>query len=75
MRDESGLDPPGLPCNCAADAETTRQERAMTNTVAAWMAGLILLASALDLLLNSGQVIFFLAQKLVALIEWMAFWR
>ena len=75
MRDESGLDPVGPPCNCAADAETTGYQNPMTNTVAAWMAGLILLGCALDLLLNGGQVIFFLAQKLVALIEWMAFWR
>ncbi len=47
----------------------------MTNTVAAWLAGLILLASAADLLLNGGNVIFFLSLKLVDLIEWMAFWR
>jgi hypothetical protein len=47
----------------------------MTNFVAAWMAGLILLGCAADLLLNDGQVLFFLSLKLVELIEWMAFWR
>lgn len=47
----------------------------MTNTVAAWMAGLILLGVATDLLLNDGQVLFFLSLKLVDLIDWMAFWR
>ena len=47
----------------------------MTNTVAAWMAGFILLGVGADLLLNDGGVVFFLSLKLVALIEWMAFWR
>ena len=47
----------------------------MTNTVAAWMAGLILLGCAADMVLNDGQILFFLALKLVDLMEWMAFWR
>jgi hypothetical protein len=47
----------------------------MTNTVAAWMAGLILLGIAADWLLNDGQVLFFLSLRLVDVLEWMAFWR
>ncbi|GEM_PF-931582 len=47
----------------------------MTNTVAAWMAGLILLGCVADMVLNDGQILFFLALKLVDLMEWMAFWR
>jgi hypothetical protein len=47
----------------------------MTNTVAAWMAGLILLGVAADLVLNGGQVIFFLSLRLVDVLEWMAFCR
>jgi hypothetical protein len=39
------------------------------------MAGLILLGVAADLVLNGGQVIFFLSLRLVDVLEWMAFWR
>jgi len=47
----------------------------MTNTVAAWMAGFILLGVTVDLLLNGGSVLFFLALKFVDLLDWAAFWR
>jgi hypothetical protein len=47
----------------------------MTNTVAAWMAGLILVAVGADYLLNEGEIVFSLALRLVALLDWMAFWR
>lgn len=47
----------------------------MSNTVAAWMAGIILAAATVDYLLNGGQVVFFLWLKLVDLMNWVAFWR
>jgi hypothetical protein len=47
----------------------------MTNTVAAWLAALLLAAVAADWLLNDGAVLFALAVRFTRLIEWMAFWR
>ena len=47
----------------------------MTNTVAAWMAGLILVAMGADYILNGGEIMFSLALRLASLLDWMAFWR
>jgi hypothetical protein len=47
----------------------------MTNTVAAWLAALLLAGTLADATLNDGAILFFLAQELLALIDWMAFWR
>jgi len=47
----------------------------MTNPVAAWLAAFIVAAVAVDLALNGGQVLFFLAGRLAGLLEAMAFWR
>ncbi|MDG4650003.1 glyceraldehyde-3-phosphate dehydrogenase [Roseibacterium sp. SDUM158017] len=47
----------------------------MTNTVAAWLAAILLAGALADLALNDGQVLFFLALRLARVIEWMAFWR
>lgn len=54
---------------------TRERGRAMTNTVAAYLAGFILLALVLDYVLNGGQVVFFLALRFVDLLDWAAFWR
>ena len=47
----------------------------MTNTVAAWLAALIVAGVAADLLLNGGDVLFFLALKRADRLDWAAFWR
>ena len=47
----------------------------MTNTVAAWLAALLIGGAVADIALNDGLIVFFLAVKLTDLIEWMAFWR
>lgn len=47
----------------------------MTNTVAAWLAALLIAGGIADMTLNEGQVLFLLAVKLTGLIEWAAFWR
>lgn len=42
----------------------------------ALIVGILIVAAVLwDLIFNGGSVSFFLAQKGVNLIEWMAFWR
>ena len=46
----------------------------MTNVVAFSLAGVILLALAIDLILGLGGSLF-LAKQFLALIEWLAFWR
>lgn len=46
----------------------------MTNTVAFSLAGLVLIALAIDLILGLGGSLF-LAREFLALIEWLAFWR
>lgn len=46
----------------------------MTNTVAFSLAGLVLIALAIDLILGLGGSLF-LAKEFLALIEWVAFWR
>jgi hypothetical protein len=56
-------------------AGTTARRRDMTNTVAAWLAALLIAGAVADIALNDGQIVFFLAVKLTDLIEWMAFWR
>ncbi|MCU4654773.1 glyceraldehyde-3-phosphate dehydrogenase [Roseibacterium sp. SDUM158016] len=47
----------------------------MTNTVAAWLAAVIVAAVLADLVLNGGRVLFFLALEFVDLLDWAAFWR
>ena len=47
----------------------------MTNYVAAWLAGLLALFVAGDLLLNDGQILLFLTQKFMDLLHWVEFWR
>jgi hypothetical protein len=47
----------------------------MTNTVAAWLAALIVAGALADASLNDGETLAFLATRLLRTIEWMAFWR
>jgi len=47
----------------------------MSNRTSLIVAILIVVAVALDLMLNGGRVSFFLAKKTTELIEYMAFWR
>ncbi len=47
----------------------------MTNTIALWLAVLILGFLALDYFYLDWNVVVFLGRKLLDLIEWMAFWR
>ena len=47
----------------------------MTNSVAVPLGALILGALALDVALVGDAHMVFLAKKLLALIEWLAFWR
>jgi hypothetical protein len=73
---ETGLAGRREPCDNAAGRErdTGRRHR-MTNTVAAWLAALLIAGGIADMTLNEGQVLFLLAVKLTGLIEWAAFWR
>ena len=47
----------------------------MTNTVAAWLAALLIAGAITDMTLNEGAILFFLALRLAELLDWMAFWR
>jgi hypothetical protein len=47
----------------------------MTNTIALVLAGLIAAAAGLDLLVNDGVALTFLARKFLDLLEWVVFWR
>ena len=47
----------------------------MTNSIAMGLAVLVLGGIALDLVLNGGDTLVFLAKKLFELIEYLAFWR
>ena len=47
----------------------------MTNTIAFWLAALILAALAVDVFVFGTEHLIFLGKKLLALIEWLAFWR
>lgn len=47
----------------------------MTNTIALFLGILIAIGIGLDLGLNDGAALFFLAQKFLALIDWVEFWR
>lgn len=47
----------------------------MTNTEAAWVAGLIFAAFLADMILNSGAASLFLLFKLLDLIDFVAFWH
>jgi hypothetical protein len=47
----------------------------MTNTIALYLGIVILIGVGLDLALNDGAALVFLARKLVGLVEWVAFWR
>lgn len=47
----------------------------MTNTIAVYLAVVLALAIGLDLMLNDGIALLFLAQRFLRLVEWVAFWR
>ncbi|MFT3689268.1 hypothetical protein [Paenirhodobacter sp.] len=47
----------------------------MTNSVAIWLAALILLLLVVDGALNHWAATIFLSGKTLDLIEWVAFWR
>lgn len=47
----------------------------MTNTIAAWLAGLIVLLLVGDIALYGTEHMLFLAKKFYDFIEWVAFWR
>ncbi|AHM04802.1 hypothetical protein roselon_02481 [Roseibacterium elongatum DSM 19469] len=47
----------------------------MTDRVAFYLAGAILLAAAADALFNDGRLMFMTAQRVLELLRWVAFWR
>ncbi len=47
----------------------------MTDRVALYLALLLAVAIGADLLLNQGQILIFLAQKFLHLVDWVQFWR
>jgi hypothetical protein len=47
----------------------------LTNTIALYLGGVLLLAIAADLLANDGSALMFSMRKSVELVEWVAFWR
>ncbi|MFC3616742.1 hypothetical protein ACFORG_23615 [Lutimaribacter marinistellae] len=47
----------------------------MTNKIALWLGALILGAILVDVLLYGTEHLIFLAKKLDALVEYLAFWR
>lgn len=47
----------------------------MTNRIALILGALLLGLIAADLVLNGGAALLFLARRLHALLDWMAFWR
>lgn len=47
----------------------------MTNQIAIWLAGLLLVAVAGDVMLFGTEHLLFLGRKLYDLLQWLAFWR
>ena len=47
----------------------------MTNQVALYLALFLAALIGLDLVLNGGDVLLFLAKKFIALMDWVEFWR
>ncbi|WP_198672069.1 hypothetical protein [Pseudogemmobacter bohemicus] len=47
----------------------------MTDRVALYIALTLAVAIGLDLLLNQGQILMFLAKKFLYLVDWVQFWR
>ena len=47
----------------------------MTNTLAIYLGGIVVLGISADLLLNDGLNLLFLARKFTDMTEWLAFWR
>ncbi len=47
----------------------------MTNKIAIWLGGVILVLLTADIILFGDDHLVFLGKKLADLIEWMAFWR
>ncbi len=47
----------------------------MTNRIAIWLGGLLVLMIGADVLLFGSDHLVFLGRKMLDLIEWMAFWR
>ncbi|MBO9472698.1 MULTISPECIES: hypothetical protein [unclassified Shimia] len=47
----------------------------MTNPIAIFLGAVVLTGLGLDVVFNNSAASFFLAQKFIDLIEWLAFWR
>jgi hypothetical protein len=47
----------------------------VTNTIALYLGGVLVLAIGADLLANDGAALVFLMRKFLVLVEWVAFWR
>lgn len=47
----------------------------MTNKIALWLGLFIAALACLDLFMNEGAALFFLARKLYDFLWWIAFWR
>ena len=47
----------------------------MNNQIAIWLGGALVVAILLDLVLNSGDALLFLARKGLGMINYLAFWR
>ncbi|SOB99764.1 hypothetical protein [Rhodobacter maris] len=47
----------------------------MTDTIAIWIATIVVLFFGIDALFFDGFSAVFLARKMLLLIEWVAFWR
>lgn len=47
----------------------------MTQPLALWLGGLLVLGAALDAALHGGASSLFLARALLDIVHWLAFWR
>ncbi|KEO51589.1 hypothetical protein [Thioclava pacifica] len=47
----------------------------MTNRIALWLAGIIIVLIFSDVLFDGGRILLFLAKELLDLVQYIAFWR
>jgi len=65
-----------LVCPCHyTGADLTPEQPLVTNRLAVLLGIFILIAVAVDVVLNGTENLLFLSKKFLELIEWIAFWR
>lgn len=47
----------------------------MTNQIALWLGGVLVVAIGADILANEGAAVMFLLRKFLDLVDWVEFWR